>query len=92
MNGYHRRVFLGRESVLAQRPHRHHDVRVVVPLVAGRVRRMDRNIGDIALPHERLAGKILHQSFALLVGEFMRQGDFKLAGELRETLLIKNVF
>jgi hypothetical protein len=82
-------VFLCREPVLAKRPHRHHDVRVVVPLVAVCIRRMDRDIGHIALTHERLAGKIFHQPFALLVGEFMRQGDFKLAGELRVFPLLR---
>ena len=85
----HRRVFLGREAVPVQRPHRHHDVRVVVPVVARFVRRMNGDIDRVALPHERLAREILHQPFALLRRQFMRQGNLDLARQLRVLPLLR---
>ena len=78
-----------RETVRAKRPPRHHQMRVVVPLVALLVRRVNRDIDSKALPHERLARKILHQPFALLRRQFMRQGNFNLARQLRVFPLLR---
>ena len=64
-------------------------MRVVVPLVALFVRRVDRDIDRVALPHKRLADKILHQPFALLRRQFMRQGNFDFARQLRVFALLR---
>ena len=84
----HRRVFLGREAVPVQRPHRHHDVRMVVPLVARFVRRVDGDIDRVALPYERLTREILHQPLALLRRQLMRQGNLDLPRQLRVFALL----
>ena len=82
-------IFGRRETVRAKRPPRHHDMRMVIPLVALFVRRVNRDIDSKALPHERLARKILHQPFALLRRQFMRQGNFDFARQLRVFPLLR---
>ena len=61
-----------RKPVRADLAKRHHQMSMIVPPVAVAVRPMDCDIDRVSLPHKLLARKILHQPFALLIGQFMR--------------------
>ena len=79
----HRRVFLGGEAVAVERSHRYQQMRVVIAVVARRLRRVYRDIDRVAPSHELLAGKIFHEADVLLVRQLVRQRHFDLAGKLR---------
>ena len=57
---------LGRgKAVRPKAPRRDHEVRMVVPLIALAVRRVDRDINRISSPDKFLAREIFNQPFAL---------------------------
>jgi len=66
-------VLRRRETLPPQCAPRHHQVRVMVPLVAFLVRRVNGDVDGVALPHKGLAGEVLHQPLALLVRQLVRQ-------------------
>ncbi|CAB3802576.1 hypothetical protein LMG28614_05647 [Paraburkholderia ultramafica] len=66
-----------------QVPHRQHDVSMMISVIAAAVGRMHREIRDHALRYEFLRHKRAHQVDALRVGQFMRQRQLDVAGELR---------
>jgi hypothetical protein len=76
-------VLRRRKPLWPKRAPRHHDVRMMVPLVAVLVRRMDRDIDGVAFPNEGLPRKILHKPFALLLGQLVRKRNLDLPCELR---------
>lgn len=68
-----------REAGICQSARREQQVRMVIALVAGRIRGMNDDIHGAAMPDNDLIREISRQGQALAGSQLIWQGDFKLA-------------
>ena len=73
----------GAEPVGIDLPRRHQHMRVVIPLVAVPVGRVDREIDSHPVPSNQTRGKFVHRCQSLLVAELVRQRQNDVSARCR---------